>query len=104
MRATDAGFEHAAAPNWKSALATNFFHSLRLRVPADAAQFHVYHAASAEFQRMFRVFSGAYRFVEANRRFDLLLQSRVIENVVVRQRLLNHHKTKVVERFEKWRV
>ena len=53
---------------------------------------------------MLRIFRGFHRFVEANRRFDLLLQFGVIENVVVGQRLLNHHKIKVVERFEKRRV
>ena len=41
--------------------------------------------------------SRANGLVETDRRFDLALQSRVIENVVVRERLFEHHQIEFVQ-------
>ena len=53
---------------------------------------------------MSRVFPGANRFVEADRRGDLFLEFGVIENVVVRERLFDHHQIKLVQGFEQSNV
>ena len=48
-----------------------------------------------EFNRFSRVFRRSYRFVQTNRRFYFLLQFRVVEHIVVRERLFEHHQIRM---------
>ena len=99
--AADAGFEHATAPNRNVVFTTDLLDSLRLRVSADASELEIDYASCAESDRVPRIVAGTNRFVEANRRRNLFLQFGMIEDVVVSQRLFDHHQVEVVHLFEK---
>ena len=55
MRATDAGFEHPAAPHRHAALATHTLRSFRFRMTANATEFDINDAARAYRNRLARV-------------------------------------------------
>ena len=52
---------------------------------------------AAEFHGVLRVGRGVDRLIEADRRAQLALQRRVIDEVARRQRLLDHQKTMSIE-------
>ncbi len=65
--------------------------------PANASQFDVDDVAGVEPDGLFSVVRGANGFVQADGRGQLRLQLRVIDDVVMRERLLNHHEIEIVE-------
>ena len=78
MRAPDAGFEHAAAPDGNAALLAKIVDAPRDRVAADAAKLNVDNFAGAEFHSGARLFLGVNAFVEADWRVEFLLQFDVL--------------------------
>ena len=78
--------------------------ALGLAKTADAARFDVDDARRADRDGFSCVFDAVDRFVETDRRADLLLQRRVIDDVVVRERLLDHHRSRFVDLLEQRRV
>ena len=104
VRAADAGFEHAAAPDRNGIRLAKIVNAARGSVSADAAEFDVDDFAGADFDRGARVFDIVDAFIEANRRFDLALQLGVGKDVVPAKRLLDHHEVEGIELLEKRRV
>ena len=74
------------------------------RQPADAARLDVDVAAALQADRLLGLPQAADAFVEADRRANLRLQCRVIDQVVVRQRLLDHRQVQLIDLAEQRRV
>ena len=53
--------------------------------------------AGPQADGLFGLMRGADAFIQANRRLQLRLQNGVIDDVVVRERLLNHHQIEIVQ-------
>jgi hypothetical protein len=64
---------------------------------AHAPQLDIDDAAGLQADRLLGVVRGANAFIETDRRFKLRLQHGVVDDVVVRQRLLDHHQVELVE-------
>src|SRR5439155_276489 len=88
VRAANPRLQHAAAPNRNSLFARDLFNLLGLYMPPNSSQLDVDDATSAELDRMRNVVRSLDRLVETNRSSNLPLQHRMIEHVVVSQRLL----------------
>ena len=97
VRAADARFQHAAAPHRNAGGLRDIVHALRFGEAAHAAQLDIDDAAGAQSDRLLGVMRGADAFVQADGRLQLRLQLGVIDDVVVRQRLLDHHQVELVE-------
>ena len=69
----------------------------RLEEPADAPLLQVEDPAAAEGDRRARIGEVVDRFVEAERRRELLLEERVLVEVAVGERLLDHREAEGVE-------
>ena len=67
------------------------------REAADAARLDVDDAAGAGGDRLARDADGLDRLVEADRRLQPPLQRRVVDDVVVVERLLDHHQVEAIE-------
>src|SRR6266849_2089499 len=104
VRAANAGFQHAAAPYGNLLFAGDVFNFLRLSMPAHAPELYVNDAASAEGDRVSRILRRFHRLVQTNRSLNLLLQFRVVKDVVVPKRLFDHHQLEFIERLEQRRV
>ena len=97
MGASDAGFEHSAAPVGDFLHRTYIMNFQSLGESANAADFYVNDAARSGFAGEGGAARVDDRLVQANRSTQLLLQPRVIVDVVVPQRLLNHQKIELIE-------
>src|SRR5213595_2067998 len=97
VRAADPHLEHSAAPDWYVARYADIVHAFRGRQPADAAGLDVDDLSRADLDRLARVLSGVDRLVEADRSGDLALQRRMIDEVVVRERLLDHRRLRRID-------
>ena len=67
---------------------------------AHAAELDVDDAAGVHRDGLLGVMRRADAFVETDRRFELGLQLGVIDDLVVRQRLLDHHQIEFVQAFQ----
>ena len=67
---------------------------------AHASQLDIDHAAGMQPNGLLGVVGRADRFVQANRGFEQGLQLGVVDDVVVRQRLLDHHQVEFVQLSE----
>src|SRR5260370_10923108 len=90
VRASDACFEHSAAPHGNVRLPRRVVDGNRFRQPAYAANFDVDDPASAQFDRRLRITTVADGFIQTNGGLDLLLQRGVVVKVVPPERLLDH--------------
>src|SRR5580693_9867110 len=97
VRAADAGFQHASAPDGNGFLLAEIVDAAGSGVAADAAEFHVDDFAGADFNGGAGVLDIMDAFVEADRSFELSLQRGVGIDVVVAQRLLDHNQVEGVE-------
>ena len=97
VRAADAGFEHASAPDGNAVLLAKIVDAAHAIVSADAAKLDIDNLAGAEFDCGAGVLLLVNAFVEANRSLKLALQFHVAENVVPAERLLDHHQMKAFE-------
>ena len=102
VRAPDAGFQHAAAPHRDAGGLRDIVHALGLAESAHAAQLDVDDAAGAQADGLLGVVRGADALVQADGRLELGLQRGVVDDVVVRQRLLDHHQVEIVELACRW--
>src|SRR5579862_8682651 len=100
MRAPDARFEHAAAPDGNAMGLCQIMDAQSLAKPAYAPELDVDDPACLEPDRLFGVMNSAYTFIKTNRRIELRLQRRMIDDLVMRQRLLDHHQMEFVQLFE----
>src|SRR4029077_19022765 len=87
-------------PNWNIAFATDCLNLFGLRVPADAAELEIDDLSGAKRDRVFRILARMNRLIQTNRRRDLLLQLSMIEDIVMSQRLLDHHQVKLIQLLE----
>ena len=97
MRASHARFEHAAAPDGNAVRLSQVVNAQGFAKPADATELDVDDAAGLQPDRLFGVMHGANAFVEADGRVELRLQRRMIDDLVMRQRLLDHHEMELVQ-------
>src|SRR5438477_2740594 len=102
--AADAHLQHAAAPHRDPALKADVVDLLRLRETADASGLDVDDPCRADLDRLARVLGRVDRLVEAYRWTDLLLQRRVVDDVVLGQRLLDEQGSVRVHLLEERRV
>ncbi len=98
MGAADAALEHAAVPHRNVVLCRQIVQRNRLRVAADASRLDVDDPAGAELDRLGRSANRVERLVEADRRPQPRLQAGVVADVVVVERLFDHHQIELVER------
>ena len=104
MRAADPHLEHAATPHRDPCLAADVVDAARRRQTADTSGLDVDDPRRAELDRLARVVAGVDRLVETDRRVDLTLQRRVIDDVVVSERLFDHHRRVCVDALEQRRI
>src|SRR5258708_3084817 len=101
MGPPDTGFQHATGPEGYTALSAYLFDAVGLAMAANTSKFDVNDPARAKFDGMLCIRKRAHRFIQTDGRFDLFLQLGMIEHIIVRQGLLDHHQFEFVERFEK---
>ncbi len=75
----------------------NIMHAFRFRKTAHTAQLDVDDASCLQPNRLLGMVRRPDAFVQTNRRIERALQNRVIDDVVVRKRLLNHHQIELVQ-------
>src|SRR3989475_9230439 len=101
VRTADAHLEHPSAPHGHVVGGANVVNTLRRSEPADPPGLDVHDARGADRDRLPRVLAGVDRVVEADRRLDLALERRVVDEIVVRERLLDHHRARRIDALEK---
>ena len=97
VRAADAGFQHASAPDGNGFLLAEIVDAAGSGVTSDAAQFHIDDVAGANFDGGASVLDIVNALVEADGCFELALQRGVGVDVVVAQRLLDHDQVEGIE-------
>ena len=102
--ATDAGFEHAAAPIGDGIFLAEILDAFGLQVTADAAELDVDDFAGAERGGGFGLFVGVDALVEADGRLELLLEFDVVEEIVPAEGLLDHHEIEGIELLEELKI
>src|ERR1700748_2425175 len=75
----------------------NVVHFSGFAESADAAYFYIYNPAGAGFDRGCGVARMPDGFVETYRRAEFALQARVVVNIVIPERLLDHQKVEAIE-------
>ena len=88
---TNAGFEHAAAPDGDLAGAAEIINLDGGSKAAEAAEFNIDDAAGAEVDGGAGVFEGVDAFVKADGCFEFALEFGVAVEVVPSEGLLDHH-------------
>src|SRR2546427_10598495 len=101
VRTADAHLEPPAAPHGQVVGGADVVNALRRGEPPDPAGLDIHDARRTDRDRLPRVLAGVDRFVEADRRLDLALERRVVDEVIVRERLLDHHRPRRIDAFEK---
>ena len=71
---------------------------------AHAAELDIDDPASAQPDRLLGMMGRADAFIETDGRIEPGLQRGVVDNLIVRQRLLDHHEIKTVELLEPVRI
>src|ERR1035441_9158721 len=97
LGASDASLQHSATPDGNIVGLAKVVDLQRFGESAHAADLDVDDAAGAGFNREGGAAHADDRFVEADRGAQFLLQARVVVDVVVPQRLLNHQQVELVE-------
>src|SRR5205085_11629934 len=92
VRASNAGFEHAAAPHRNTIALTDVVNGNGFAKPADPADLDIDDAAGAQFDGFLGVADGADGFVETNGCLQKPLQLCVLKNVIVPSRRLQYQK------------
>src|SRR5690348_12310672 len=97
MSASNARLQHSAAPYGHASRVAELMNRQRLRISANSSNFDIDHPATSEVERVFGPPGIGDAFVETNWRGQLCLQLRVIHEIVVIQRLLDHEQTEFIE-------
>src|SRR5262249_31294708 len=92
--------QHSATPDRNPALAANVMNRSYFPMPANASQFDVDDFAGANPDRFPRILGRVDRLIETDRSFNLPLKLRVIDDVLIMQRLLEHHDVVAVHFLE----
>ena len=100
LRATDAGFEHAAAPDGDVVFLAEIVDAFGFMESADAAKLDVDDFAGAERDGGFGLFVGVDALVEADGGLEIFLDFDVAEEIVPAERLLNHHEVEAIQLLE----
>src|SRR5579859_5338471 len=100
MGAANAGFEHATAPHGDVVVAADIMNFDGFGESADASDFSVDDAACAALKGKGGGAGVHDRFVEADRSAQFFLQTRVVVDVVVPKRLLDHQQIELIEEPE----
>src|SRR5689334_18293797 len=100
MRAANAAFQHASAPDRNIVLPSNVVHSHGFTETADAADLDIDDAAGAQFNGSTRVAARVNRLIEADAGLELPLQLGMKVEIVMPERLLDHEQAELVELFE----
>src|SRR5450759_3984266 len=95
--APDAGLQHAAAPDRDAGGLGDIVHALGLAETGDAAELDVDDVAGAQLDGLLGVARGANALFQADGGLQFGLERGVIDDVVVIQRLLDHHEEKIVQ-------
>src|SRR5262249_11599676 len=93
----DTGVEHSTAQYSYLGPSSHIVDRNCFAEAPHAPDLDVNDAAGAQLGRGLSVAAAANRFIQADRRLQFLLQLRVIVEVVMPQRLLNHKKVEAVE-------
>src|ERR1035437_3318238 len=93
----DAGLQHAAAPDRNGGGLGDIVYPFGLAESGHPAELDVDDAAGAQLDGLLGVARGANALVQADGSFELRLERGVIDDVVVIQRLLDHHQVKIVQ-------
>src|SRR5437773_11484983 len=101
VRPADAHLEHPSAPHGHVVRAADVVNTLRRSEPADPPGLDVHDPRWADRDRLARVLAGVDRLVETDGRLDLALERRVVDEIVVRERLLDHHRARRIDALEK---
>ena len=104
VRPSDPRLQHPSAPHRNPGPLANVVQLLRLREPAHAPQLDIHDPARLHRDRLFGMMRRADAFIETDRRLQLCLQLRMIDDVVVLERLLDHHQMKIVELLQPRRI
>src|SRR5580704_12129308 len=100
VRAADAGFEHSSTPYGNSGGLSDVMHALGFSKSTDAAELDINDPASLHIDGLFGLVRAPDAFIQADGGFKLGLQLRVIDNLVVSERLLDHHQSEFVQTLE----
>ncbi len=97
MGASDAAFEHTAAPDGDAFFLGGIVDGYGLTESSDAAVFDVDDAAGLHINGGQRITAVADGFIQADGRSDAFLQHGVVVEVVVPERLLDHEQVEGIE-------
>ncbi len=97
MRPSDVRLQHPAAPHRYSRVAAQVVCAHALGKTTHAPALDIDHSTASEIQRLASVFRRVNAFIEAERSGQLTSQDRVVHNVVVRQRLLDHREAVLIQ-------
>ena len=100
MGASDAGLQHASAPDRNSALFRGVMDCDGLAEAADAADFDVDDAAGLHSDSGQSVAAVSDRLIEADVRAEALLQHGMEVKVVVPERLLDHNQVELIPAYD----
>src|SRR5579883_2900774 len=98
--AADVGLQHASAPHRYLLRPADIVNGARLQMSAHATRLDVDDAATAQLKGVARVVGRVDALVEAYRRLQLALQGRVVDDVVVGERLLYEQQPEVIHILE----
>src|ERR1035441_1529432 len=104
MRAPDPGLQHAAAPHRYASRMGYVVNLLGFGKSSHASQLNIYDASRTHSNRLLRMMRATDAFVQADGSIETSLQFRVIDDLVVSQRLLDHHEVELVEMLQPRRV
>ena len=104
MRGADAQFGHGTHPERRPRFAANVAHAQALRQSAHPLQLQIHNPAGAHFDRPARERGIVDAFIETHGRAHARLQQRGAFQVILRQRLLEHHELVLVQLFEDGKI
>src|SRR6266568_8164969 len=100
VRAADAGFEHAAAPDGDAVTLAEIVDAPRNGVTADTAKLDVDDLAGAQFDGGTRLLFRMNALIQTNWGVEFLLKFDVAVEVVPAERLFDHHQVEAFELFQ----
>src|SRR6266568_883878 len=100
VRAADAGFEHAAAPDGDAVTLAEIVDAPRHGVTADTAKLDVDDLAGAQFDGGTRLLFRMNALIQTNWGVEFLLKFDVAVEVVPAERLFDHHQVEAFELFQ----
>src|SRR5690348_520762 len=97
MRAAEAAFQHAAAPDWNIVLPGNVVNSHGFTEATYTPDFDIDDAAGAQLNSGTGITAGVNRLIETDAGLELALQLGMKVKIVMPERLLNHQQAELIE-------